>query len=353
MSIINSDQSFDAVYYNFPVPTNPYTISLLGILFDRILLPGVYLPKGQDKKAIQERIQFLIRSFEPDDVMGQREMVGTLSFINDYDDLLDIFIPTGKPGYMGILEPETKPVVDQLEQLVYGPPPPGFIPTPNMGFNQPAGNDQINAPSWISYPANSLVYARKNGLPILSDSTLLPIPEIPITLSEVDAKALAAYLMTASFSAILPRMRALNSQEILEIRSKMTDDISIFRAAMMSGVNKYVDLVGNNPTQAQLESQAKYIAETDILPKVEQLKLKFEDPKFIFARKFIDLTMEIPELVLNFQKSEDVPWAVVKALSSVTSKIKEAMTQCQTQKKEELSSGLSLLLKVPRKFPKR
>ncbi len=175
MSILVNN-TFEVVYYSFPVPTNALTVSLLGILFDKVYLPGVYLPTKTDKKAIAERFKFLVERYDPQDSMSaQREMLGTLLFVhNYYRELRGIFIPTGKTGYMGILEEETQPVVMQLEELIYGPPPPNFTPTPNMGFNQPAGDDQINAPSWLSYPANAFVYSRKKNLPLLSDSTFLP-----------------------------------------------------------------------------------------------------------------------------------------------------------------------------------
>lgn len=353
MSIL-TDNNFEVVYYSFPVPTNPLTVSLLGILFDKVYLPGVYLPSKVDKKSIAERFNFLVEHYDPQDSMSaQREMLGTLQFVhNYYSELQDIFIPTGKAGYMGILEKETHPIVMQLEKLIYGPPPPNFTPTPNMGFNQPAGNDQINAPSWISYPANSFIYSRKNNLPLLSDSTFLPFPNSSIVLPERDAKALSAYLLASCFSLILPRIRPLKAEEIVEVKEKMKDDIVLFKAAMLNGVNKYLELLGDNLSQEQLEKQAKFIAQTYIYPKVEELRIKFESPKSIITKKFIDLALEIPELALNFQKPEDVPWGIVKVLNSITRKVKEGLDQYRQQSKTELTSGLSLLLKISRKYPR-
>lgn len=351
MSIFTNN-NFEVVYYSFPVPTNPLTVSLLGILFDKILLPGVYLPSKFDKKMVADRFNFLTKHYDPQDGMSaQREMLGTLQFVhNYYGELQDIFIPTGKSGHMGILEKETHPVILQLEELIYGPPPTNFTPTPNMGFNQPAGNDQINAPSWISYPANALVYSRKNGLPLLSDSNLLPFPNTAVALSEIDTKVLATYLMAASFSLVLPKIRALKAEEILEVREKMKDDISLFKVAMLSGVNKYMQLMGNNPTVEQLEKQARHIAQTDVYPKVEELRLRFESSKSIIFKKFIDLALDAPELALNFQKPEDFTWSVMKVFANVAKKVKEGLDQYQNQTKHELTSGLSLLLKIQRGY---
>lgn len=352
MSIIINDR-LEVVYYSFPVPTNPLTITLLGILFDKVYLPGVYLPKKNDKKLISERFDLLVKHYDPQDSMStQREMLGTLQFVHNYfDELQSIFIPLGKPGYMGLLEGETLPVVKEIEELIYGLPPPRFTPTPILGFNQPAGNDQINGPSRISYPANSYVYAKKHNLPLLSDSTLLPFPNSSVVLPDQDAKALASYLLASCFSLILPKIRPLKGEEILEIKDKMKEDIGLFKAAMFSGVTKYLDLLGNNPSQEQLNKQAKFIAQTYILPKVEELRTKFESPKSIILKKFIDLALESPELALNFHDPNNVPWAIVKVLSSVTEKIQEGLKQYEKQNKREMMSGLSLLLKIPRKYP--
>ena len=131
----------------------------------------------------------------------------------------------------------------------------------------------------------------------------------------------------------------------------MSDDIYVFRAAMLSGVNQYVDLLGNNPTQSQLEKQSKYVAQTIILPKIEELRVRFESPKSIVMKKIIDLSLEAPELALNFQKPEDLPWGIIKVLSNVAKKIKEGLEQYREQSKKELLSGLSLLLKIQRKYP--
>lgn len=349
--------SFDAVYYSFPVPLNPLTVSLMGILFDRVFLPGVYLPnpKTTDKKSIRDRLEFLVRSFDPNESFSaQREMIGTLKFVYDYGELQDIFIPTGKAGYMGVLEPETEVVTKQLEELVYGPPPPNFTPTPNMGFNQPAGADQINAPSWISYPANALIFSRKHGIPLLTDSSFLPIPQIDSPMiPKHEAESLASYLMVSSFSLVLPKMRSLTAEEVLWVREKMSDDIGIFRSAMLSAVSQIVELIGNNPTDDQLQKHAEYIAKTVILPKVDALRTQFESPSSIALKKLLDLSLEAPELILNFQKPEDLPWAVISALKSLAGKVSEGIHEYQEQHKEEQKSGLALLLKVPRQFPKK
>lgn len=351
MSILTNN-SFEAVYYSFPVPNNPLTVNFLGILFDKIYLPGVYLPKNEDKKKIKERIDFLVEKYNPNESLSaQKEMIGTLLFIHEYSELIGVFEPTGKWGQMGVLEEETKPVVLELENLIYGPPPPNFFPTPNLGFNQPAGNDQINAPSWISYPANALVYSQKNNLPLISDSSFLPIPNYQINLTQTDANTLASYLMASSFSLVLPKIRPLKSEEILEIRYKFEPDIQSFRMAMLSGVNKYVELIGDNPTLEQMEKQAKFIAQTYILPKAEELKLRFENPGSIAVKKLIDLTLEAPELALNFQNPQDYFWAGVKVFNSIVKKVKEGVEQYQSQNRVEKESGLSLLLKVQRSYP--
>lgn len=352
MSILSED-GFNVVYYSFPVPNNLYTIPLLGILFNKVYLPGVYLPTQVTKEDIISRLSFLIKVVKSGHVgTSTQEELNALIFLRDYKELLNIFVPTGRWGLMGLLEKETQPIVMEIEELVYGPPPPNFTPTPSFGFNTPVGTSQINAPSWISYPANAFIYARKNNLTLLSDSSFLPFPKGVVEISETDSKTLASYLMAASFSLVLPRIKPLHAQEILEIRESMKEDISMFKVSMLSGVSKFLELLGNNPTPKQLENQAKHIANTIILPKVEYLRANFESPKKLILKNAIDFSLEAPELILNFQKPEDLPWAILKVLSNVTKKVKEGLKEYEEQNKKELNSGLSLLLKVPRRYPK-
>src|SRR5206468_507580 len=51
----------EAVYYSHAVPRNPEVLTNLGLIFDRVYFPGVYMPPpGFDRKALENEIQRII-----------------------------------------------------------------------------------------------------------------------------------------------------------------------------------------------------------------------------------------------------------------------------------------------------
>jgi hypothetical protein len=112
---------------------------------------------------------------------------------------------------METFEPGVHEVVDQLELMVFGPRPEGEIPARTgpwiKGF--PGAGDQrefqISAPDSITYPANALVFAARNGLPLVNDVEGLPVPGIPGD-AKSNAKVLATILTMESVRLVLPKL---------------------------------------------------------------------------------------------------------------------------------------------------
>ena len=80
MSAKSNLDSFDAVYYSQQVPRSAEALTILGLVFDRLIFPGVYLPtspfdEGALKKEI-ERITSLKMRMSVDDV----QMLNCMAF---------------------------------------------------------------------------------------------------------------------------------------------------------------------------------------------------------------------------------------------------------------------------------
>src|SRR3989344_100350 len=355
MSVLMNNR-LRVVYYPSVVPFNPYTVTMLGVLFDEVIFPGVYLRTDVSSSEIYARISLLLDIRRRNKKVSYEEDVipiRTLLFLRDYGVLLgEVFSVTGKAGYMGMLEHGAQPVIMELEQKIFGPPPENFTPSPSLGYNYPVGSSQINAPSLLAYPANAFLYSRGHGIPLMSDSTFFPFPEDAIEESKDKAGSIASYLLASSFSLILPRLRPLNAEEILDVKQNMSDDIMSFRSVMFSAVARYSILTQDSIPLDKLEKEVKFIAQTEINPVIERLRMSFEKPSKIAFKKFLDLASEAPELALGFQDPNAWPWAIVKILSSISKKTKEGIAEHQEQMKKEKDSGLSLLLKLPRKYSK-
>src|SRR5580698_8362287 len=51
-------ESFDAVYYSQQVPISAESLTILGLVFDRLIFPGVYLPTSSfDEEALKREIK--------------------------------------------------------------------------------------------------------------------------------------------------------------------------------------------------------------------------------------------------------------------------------------------------------
>jgi hypothetical protein len=341
----------ETTFYSNPVPANSYTVTLLSIVFDKVYLPGVYLPyKTVEKAELKERFEGVLavdqeRGRTPESSI----MLTTLQFVHNYQELGNIFVGTGKPDYMGILEPETEQVAKDLEIAIYGPPPPNFTPLINNGQNFGVGTDQINTPSWITYPANAYVWANKNNMSLITDNQEFPMPQsMP---HEANAELLASYLALSSFSLILPKIRPLNAQEILEVREKMKEDIGDFRTAMLSLTSKYRELVGENPSLEKLKKEAQFLADTIVKPKMESLNKRIETPGEILKSELVDFSIQAPSILMKLKLNPSIE-DLLELLKLGQDRLSSGVKRYREANKIQDHSGLALVLKLPKKFKK-
>ena len=336
----------EITYYPFPVPINRYTITSLGLLFDKVYLPGLYFPPKLTKDNLKDILDRFERyPLNPDDLMfnEHRVMLACVKFFDEYSMLSDIFVATGKEGNMGMVEPETEALAKELEETIYGPPPEGFIPSISQGFNI----DGINGPSWITYPANAYLWGIKNQKPLFSDRQDFPFPEN--IQHNSNAEYMASYLMISSLALTLPRIKPLSQREILDAKLKLRDDILKLRDAMNSLLIKYRQLVGENPSVDKFQKEANFLAQAQVKPALDDLVKRIETPGEIIKSEMVDLTLEIPRLSLSFQANPSLD-ILMEFLKLGTKELKDGIERYIKSNKLIEDSGLSLLLKLPEKY---
>ena len=342
----------EVVYYPSLVPNNRYTITQLAILFDKVLLPGTYLPLEKlDTKEIEERISGIER-VDAERNESSNELLMPLYFAREFKDLSDVFVGTGEWGHMGILEEGASELTRKLEEAYFGPPKPGFIPTPSMGFNigvgQGDGTKQINGPAIFSYPANAYIFAQRNNLPLISDCNFMPFPNY--NRQPVNADILTTQLSVAALGLILPKIKPLSALEILEIRKKMNTDIHALHVTLAAYAGTLRGLLGQGASSEDLRREAEFIAKTEIYPQLEHLKRTLETPGQIVKRNILDWTMENPEIIamLMLQPQNIQLW--MQALNATGKKLKKTVQEIREESQLQNASGLGLLLKIPNKY---
>jgi len=342
----------DIIYYPYPVPVNRYTISVLGILFDHVFLPGVYLPKNhiniRDLEDEDKRLTMIQKSHPK--TYGQI-MIAFIRFLKEYQDLNGIFVGTVKSNGGELLEKESMDFAKHLEQAIYGVPPEGFTPLINQGVYFDVGGGNINSPDWITYPANAYVYSLKTQTPLFTDNLDFPLPERVEHHSDVET--LASYLAMSTLTINLPRIKPLNSTEIIEVRIKMRDDIIAFKSAMVEYVDRFRQLIGDNPSLIKLQREADYISQSVIQPKINDLVRRLETPGEIFKSEMFDYGLDVVALLAKI-KINPSPDNLVSIAGDAIEKgkdhIKDGIDRYLTSNETIKNSGLSLILKLPNKI---
>jgi hypothetical protein len=189
---------FEAVYYSAPGPRSPHALTLLGLVFDRLYFPGVYVPsEGVDLEATRRELERLKalpqRGNDPDVPHMMNLMVCALNA----DHLKDFCVFEGRFGAPGYLQPGAKELVKEFEELIFGPPPENFFPSYPMGFSKGLPGDHhasVNGPSWLTYPVNAIVYAHQTERVLVNDSPRLPVLSLGTANLKGNAKQLATVL---------------------------------------------------------------------------------------------------------------------------------------------------------------
>jgi len=149
----------------------------------------VWVPQTEvDERAVNDEIGRIIKNHREkrkgkisNDIY---QILGLMKFAKYAKILKDICIFTGKPGHAGVLEDGAKELVMVIEEMIYGPPPPNYTLCPFLGFakglpGESSAENSVNGPSWIAYPANSIIFSQKHNIPLVNDHHEFSMPFVP------------------------------------------------------------------------------------------------------------------------------------------------------------------------------
>jgi phytoene dehydrogenase-like protein len=227
----------EVVYYPGPIPSGPAALTLMGLAFDKIHFPNGYLSTGgydiEEVKKEADRI----------DGLGLRDyntavLVGVLRFLPLIADLKDFCYFSGQNEQVfGNVDKGANELVKVLDEAIFGPPKPNFYPTYETGHHKalPGGQQYIDYPGSLYYPANAIVYAAQHGIPLVNDNPSMPIPALGGANAKDNAKLLSTILALECANLILPKIRVLLPQETLEMSEER--GIGLF-FKMLAAINR-------------------------------------------------------------------------------------------------------------------
>lgn len=295
-------EKLEAVFYSSPIPHDLGTLTFLGLVFDRVHFPNVYIPAdGFDREAV-------VREIERLDGLGMQQ---------DYDvwlttqllkyalcpQLREFCYFTGQKEQIfgGDEMGEVKDLVIALEEQIHGPPKPGFHPTYIPGYSKGLdGHESIDYPGPYFYQSNALVYAGKNDIPLLNADPRLPVPALSGQAAKHNTKLLSAIMAMECVNLVLPEVGELQPDEILEARSELLKYLLPFRMGLLrlsSKLNAAIEAVSD---QEEIVRAARFVAETDVYPSLLELKNELSKPKKGWGRRSWELTKKVPGLVASY-----------------------------------------------------
>ncbi len=131
------------------------------------------------------------------------------------------------------------------------------------------------AEEWsLKVSSTAYVYAKKNDWQLISDDVTSPIPVF--SRANLQVKQLTSILAEKCFEVAVPQCRAVEAEELLELRSKLSDVLMPYRMALQrlsvrlrAGLKEEVSLV-------DIKKEAKFLAESEIEPALYELRRKIE-----------------------------------------------------------------------------
>ena len=312
----------EAVYYAAPAPRSLRALTLLGLVFDRLIFPDVYVPdSGIDLDTTAKEIE-RIRALPGHPSVDTVHMLNLMFVALNAEHLKDFCVFTGGPGSPGATEPGARELTLELEQAIFGPPPENFTPMPMDWFAKGLPGDDarrasINGPSWIAYPANALLYANRKGCVLLNDDPTLPVPGIGGADIKANAKQLATMMALESLKFVLPNLRPLSPPELAAFRAETKDLVQPFRRAMLRLSKELNAAIQSDTPLSDVKKEARFIAETTVAPELEQLRADLARPNKPWYRRFVDLATALPSIAGEFATMPK-SLAIAKALAKAT-----------------------------------
>jgi len=345
MTKLDHTLALETVYYSAPVPRDLAVLNVLGVVFDKVHLPGTYLPfDGHDPAGVRAEIQRL-RDLP---TAGRRhdvnDLIGVLTFLLAAGPLRDMLVmaPDAQTAFNDDVPGELQ---DQLYRAIHGPYPDTWHPM----FDGPmvkglSGGVEMVVRNAYTQWGGALRYSASTGIPLLND-----MPGFPMLQADdapQDADGIAALLAIHSVLATLPDLPLLTPERLAAFRAENQSELRAFRATMLRYAGKVrKDIKGATPQD--LEQELSFFIKTEIVPTLDELRRTFEQPARSWFKRAADIARISAQLGLGLLAGKEGGPAVA-AMSAFAPQLFTEIA-AEGDKRELLQrTGLTYLLKLRR-----
>ena len=293
--------SLEAVFYCSPIPYNLTVLTYLGLVFDRVYFPNVYIPTSDfDPEELQKEINRIADTRLED--YNTRLLLALMTYTL-LPELREFCCFTGVHGQVfgGEHLDKAKDLAFALEQQIHGPPKPGFTPMFETGHHKAISENQyIDYPGQYYYQCNALLYAARHGIPLLNSDPKIPVPAIGGETAKNNAKLLSSIIAMECVNMALPEIGALQPRQILEAREELATYVKPFRLSMLRLSSQLNQSIESDSSSGEIVAAAKFVVDTEVYPSLMELKNELAKPRKGWLSRSWDLTKKLPQLAVSY-----------------------------------------------------
>ena len=338
---IDHTLGLEAVYYSAPVPRDLAVLTVLGIVFDKVHLPGVYIPMdGYDRDGVVAEIERL-RALNSR-LQSTADLIGMMKFMLIAPGIQDMLVLDSDHTRL-IDDKAPGTLVDELYRAIHGPHKPGWTPAFDSSHHKglPGTEDSLSYRGEYHYMAGALLHSAEKGIPLINDLPGLPVPGVG---SARDADALAAMIAIESVLVSLPDLPLLTPVELMEFRAENQKALRGFRGSMLKYASQLRgQLKGLNDKEVQ--EALTFFVKTEIVPALDELRSVMERP----AQPWYKRAREVGKIVVQLGGAVVAGKEGNLALAALSAFAPQVITElmASSDKNEQLKrSGLYYLLKL-------
>ena len=335
--ILPATEQWEAVYYSNPIPLSSRSLLAFALLFDRVHIPGVSIPEVSIGKEEAQSMRDWVAP-DPSQVAYQNlylwaaEQPKFADFIHLPDqDLARVKAPSLETHALQLLDDTYGADISKRVFLIDA----GqglYFPDTKHGF----------ALTWPFYQARALQHAAEHQLPLVSDdpTCIPPLPHHPANLAT--SKSLAQQLAVEALSFLLPPLRSVEPDQVAEFRAEIQPLVRPFRIEMVKMTTELGIAITSGADDEDLRQACRRLAESRVLPALQDLSKQLKDP----LKPFHKIAIDVSEAALATVSSSISPalvvgWAILRGI-----KIASEYVRLYVDREGKRKTGLSYLLRV-------
>ena len=260
----------------------------MGLVFDRVHFPGVYVPQGDyDRSSWKAEID-RIAALPASRLNDTRELIALMKFAE---------LSERMPGFFAFdrtrddpldKDQDDRAMVEQMYAEMWGPPSEKFVPmfTPWHHKGVPGSEEHLTYPGDYYYQAAALRKSGELSVPLISDMPGLPVPGATGDVTG-DAKALSGFLALQTMSVALDGVPLLAPDDLMEFRDANTAALRAFRRAMLRYAGEWRDKL-KELSPDDVAHETAFLVQTEIVPALDELRQLASDPARPWYKRAID-----------------------------------------------------------------